>query len=486
MRKYPLIALVLVLLIAAGTLVATAGGRAKEKPEKPVIEPTSPSYVGSRVSVRQFPLYRRIIIKPTPTPTWERPSPGCGPGSTWDIDAGDMNGDGVPDVAIANYDYVGAVDGKTGTGLWLTYTGGGRVFGVAAGDVDGDGVADVAFSDAGGVGVLNGVDGSLIWYYATEDWAVDVAMGDVDGDGELEVVAGIDFLATTQDLIVFDGSTGVVEWLTYTGGNGLRDVLLVDLNGDGALDVVAGEYLSTNVYAYDVKNGGVLLWTGTVPGGVHYREHMSSGDLTGDGVPDVAIADHGGYVTVLDGATGATVTSQDTGTGQCMGSVVADIDADGIPEVVAACDGKVFAYDSLTWSVEKEIDTGLRSSGVAVANTAPLDTLQVVVTTYDEQVILLYGKDFTPIWSYTIPGGWFEDAVAFDADGDGFDEVTAAGNNASGVCDVVQLKTIYEIIGGSVRISQAAQPQLRESVPWVAVALALMLAVALLARRRYL
>ncbi len=85
---------------------------------------------------------------------------------------------------------------------------------------------------------------------------------------------------------------------------------VADLNGDGALDIVMGagrdETMATE-YGIMAVDGltGKLLWKQKAP--AHVVGSASFQDINDDGTPDVFIGGRGGFLTALDGKTGAEI-----------------------------------------------------------------------------------------------------------------------------------------------------------------------------------
>ena len=138
--------------------------------------------------------------------------------------------------------------------------------GASAGDWDGDGVGDFAVAspyddksarDAGAVSVVSGSDESVLqtWYgrNASDYFGTPVAMPDVDGDGKDEVLVLVPWSDVGgPDLgsaYLFAGGSGTRLW-RVDGTWGLLGQFggpTRDFDGDGAPDVYLAEYLELHV-----------------------------------------------------------------------------------------------------------------------------------------------------------------------------------------------------------------------------------------------
>lgn len=165
-------------------------------------------------------------------------------------------------------------------------------YALALGDLNGDGLPDLASADDGfvtvGLGTGNGrftITARYAGLAAELGW---LDVDDVTADGKLDVVAGSDDLA-----IVLrgrgDGTLGPVDRWVSGGAN----ITAVDLSGDGRRDLVS---------AAGLRSGEIAVALGTGPGTFRAARDfvtfgpaavgtiVRSGDLNGDARPDVVIA----------------------------------------------------------------------------------------------------------------------------------------------------------------------------------------------------
>ncbi|MCI0585759.1 MAG: integrin alpha [Planctomycetes bacterium] len=240
---------------------------------------------------------------------------------------GDMNGDGIPDVATGGLNRVRWLSGANGATV-LTVQGGvtgqfGRSL-AAAGDLDGDGVGDLfagspgqAFiTPAGPVVALSGANGSTLRTYPPGgipafDYGFAVAAaGDLDGDSTTDLLVGSPQVAVLLPPIsigngllhAFSGATGTV--LFSASGGGFDDNLgasvagIGDVSGDGIPDVAVGApqqagFLTVGSGYVRVLSGAsgleVMSAGGAVFGDRFGAAVAGAGDASGDGVPDLAV-----------------------------------------------------------------------------------------------------------------------------------------------------------------------------------------------------
>jgi hypothetical protein len=205
------------------------------------------------------------------------PAVASNPGPCW-VAVGDVNGDGKPDIVVANsgVDLSGAsvsVLLNNGNGTFpvaQAYTVGGAPTGVALGDFNRDGKADIVTANANSTMsvLLNNGDGTFgtAQNYAIGGPANSVAVGDFNQDGFLDVVttgAEMDVLQNNDN-----GTFGAYQKLGPAGsnvvaadfdGNGFPDLAEIDASSSsysGSIDVVLNNADST-AGAVSVSFGGI-------------------------------------------------------------------------------------------------------------------------------------------------------------------------------------------------------------------------------------
>ena len=304
----------------------------------------------------------------------------------------DVNGDGRPDLAVANFrnNTVGVLLGNP-DGTFrpvVTYPSSAAGSGatcpdaVAIADLNGDGKPDIVVTNYCGesyltkqIGILLGNgDGTFrpaVDYGSGGESPYSVVVADVNGDGKPDLLVA-NWLASFQD--AGQGSVGVLMGngdgtfqpaIAYDSGGTLAYSLAVsDVNGDGKPDVAVANCAPTNSYACPNWGGsggrgvvGILLGNGdgtfqpvvTYDSGGLYATSVAIADVNADGRPDVLVTDWcasnncgitgRGAVGVLLGNGDGTVqpaVTFDPG-GQAAWSVaLADVNADGRPDLLVA------------------------------------------------------------------------------------------------------------------------------------------------------
>ena len=274
------------------------------------------------------------------------------------IATADFNGDGIPDLAVANSFGNPSLPGTLtillgkGDGTFTTSstTATNSLPGsILASDFNSDGKIDLAYTD--GDGVLNMLlgkgDGTFTPFYVeTLGFGNFIAaVGDVNGDGVPDLIEIVGFSNSISVLLgKGDGTFTPTAWIPV--GKNPVTVGVGDLNGDGKLDLFVENAFPSN-YSLTTPvpqtvllgNGDGTFTTAASPSGGLNPEGLVMADFNGDGNLDAAIVniEPPQTVTVLlgkgDGTFGAPITS---GTlGYLTGIAVGDFNGDGKPDLAA-------------------------------------------------------------------------------------------------------------------------------------------------------
>jgi len=175
-----------------------------------------------------------------------------------DISVADFDGDGKPDLAIAN-EFSGTVSvlrntstaGTISFALKQDYITGAEAYAVAAGDIDGDGKSDLAVGNltANTVSILrNTSTPGVISFAAKVDDSVatspiDIALGDLDGDGKIDLsVASSDITLPVLKNLSTPGNISFAKKVSYNIGGSSSAIFFDDIDGDGKPDILLASF----------------------------------------------------------------------------------------------------------------------------------------------------------------------------------------------------------------------------------------------------
>jgi len=312
-----------------------------------------------------------ILQQPSAPGTFAGPTHFAAGSDSISIAAADLNADGKQDLVIgnntsANISILIQDPGNPGEFLpavnLITGAHPSGPAGIAIGDLNGDGLPDIAVAGANDrLSIFfqdpSGPPGSFLPQssLALGQFSEAVALGDINGDGKLDIVA-----ATSSDTapgrisVLLQDPINPGTFLPATNfGAGAQpsSVKIADLNDDGLPDLAVANYgppsdttkASVSVLLQDPANEGSFLPATNYRTGVASTD-VAIGDLNGDGKPDLAVANDGslsipGSVSVLlqDPATPGAFLPRVNYAGVMPFSVaIGDLNGDGLPDIAVA------------------------------------------------------------------------------------------------------------------------------------------------------
>ena len=257
----------------------------------------------------------------------------------------DLDDDGNLDIVVArdripSMRYMGHGTGEFDSGHPVGLAGPTRA--VAAADLDADGNADLVFSQRGSTNyVAYGPDFESLKSFGDAEQSVRLALDDLDGDHDVDVVfanlgpegSGIHFNDGT-------GNFGNVQRLDPASGHAV-DVATGDLNGDGLPDIALATVSANVIYLNDARHEFVNK---IVFGPADERSYgIDLGDLDGDGDLDIAIANDGEPNAIyynIGGRFERQVLPEDPGA-RSYDVTIGDVNGDGFRDLVFANSGSM-------------------------------------------------------------------------------------------------------------------------------------------------
>jgi Big-like domain-containing protein/VCBS repeat protein/FG-GAP repeat protein len=240
---------------------------------------------------------------------------------------GDLNGDGILDIVVANECVIGDTCPGPDNGGYVCFS--------------------EEYCAHGALGVLLGNgDGTFrpaVTYETSGYLSTSVAMGDLNGDGKLDLVVTNQCGAfpidsdgncpyATVDVMYGNGDgtlgppfgRGVSGWMPIS-------VALGDLNGDGKPEIVVADLCSMPNKCSDegctCTAGSVEVPGGTYDSGARFARSMALGDVNRDGNLDVLVGNDGGVGLLLGNGNGTLQPAVLFSAGPYI--AVADVSSDG-------------------------------------------------------------------------------------------------------------------------------------------------------------
>jgi hypothetical protein len=377
------------------------------------------------------------------------------------LGAGDLDGDGLPEIAVGTADNQLYVLENNGNLSWR-YEAGGAISAVALADLDADGRPEVVMASADGA--VSSLDdaGQPAWTFRTAGTAtlgqVQVALPclaacDLDQDGKIELLVG----SYDGQIYALDGGgsaapsvDGRTRW-SFPLGRPILDIGAADVDGDGQLEVIPNPYRGGELYV--LENDGRLTWQQGTEGEIGL---VQGGDVDGDGQAEVVLLSASWDLYLLEGdgrpvwhgeAMALSYAHVPPDPGQML---VRDLDGDGSAEVaVVTVDPPISLYvfqgdGSQAWIYP--LSTSSSTSARLTAGDVDGDgDLEIAVSTAVDEPVYLLDAEGRFLAEYRIRA--ISGSLKFaDLDGDERDEVliaTETGLQVFGTSDQVERRELW-------------------------------------------
>jgi hypothetical protein len=286
---------------------------------------------------------------------------GSSPGA---LATGDLNGDGKPDLVIAN------IGDSTISILQNVSDPGAVVFApkidlvgkfspqrIILADINGDGKLDIAVlsKDSNMVTLFkntrigNQISFNLKANFATGLSPQNMEIADIDSDGNPDIVVantGENTISILKNQSSSSGGFSFIPRINFAAGNSPQGLAIADIDGDQRVDIVTTNYASGSFSAFRNSSVGYAVAldpkidfaTGVGP------QSIAVADVDKDGMPDMIIANKlSGTLSVIKNMSSGSISfapKVDVAVGLAPINVsVGDLDGDGTPDIAVVNNG---------------------------------------------------------------------------------------------------------------------------------------------------
>jgi phospholipase C len=325
-----------------------------------------------------------------------------------------------------------------------TITTGAGAAAVVVGDFNNDGHQDFAVTNpvAGTVSIFLGTGkntftaGATLTPPAGNTEPVSIAVGDFNNDGHLDLAVGF-IPSSTITIFLGDGTGNFTAATTLTDIVNPVSIAVADMNGDGHLDLIVANNEINTIAVLLGQGDGTFLRTSDGPAtNLSGPTSVAVADFTGDGIPDVAIANQtSGTVDILTGVGDGTFKNKYTTLTASAGLsavVAADFNGDGKPDLAAV------NQTAGTVTIYLNTGSGAFAAGVPYSTAAGPNSLVVADFNNDGVLDLITANSTAGNISLLlgVKGGTFQAHTEFTA-GTAPQTIGVADFNSDGKLDVV-------------------------------------------------
>jgi len=290
---------------------------------------------------------------------------------------------------------------------------------IAVSDVVGDDAQEIVVALGDGTVYLYDLRGNdRVGYVATGiDHLQSMRLSDLDGDGKAELV-----VTDRDDLFVLRGDGYLLSWLPGAGGS---DLVVGQMDDDPSLEIAVTSGMVIDIDSWAVQ------WTWPD----QFGQQVEVADIDGDGLDELIAAEYFAFVWSYDVDRGLPKWSIPIYKNYSIDAIwVGDIDGDAQPDLLVGQDqeAKILAFDTLTQAPKWEMfNPGSGVSRFAVGdpdNNGELDLLwgAGADSTAPDRLFVANISTLTIEWQHVELDPPFVGPSFGDVDGDGVPELVVA------------------------------------------------------------
>lgn len=263
----------------------------------------------------------------------------------------------------------------------------GRFNSIKAADIDNDSKIEIVFGNMEGFIYIIEADtkNNFVkeWqseYIDTRLWGTE--LGDVDNDGDIEIVTG----GWDGYTYVYDGITHKRQWRSQKMKSDAHGTFIADSDNDGETEIIVGTGYRNDAGKVHILNGrdGKEEWITDIVTKGSFTGHSYRGtnvaDIDDDGIPEILVGfavkqgetEGEGYFRIYDGVNHTLDYESPNLGGDVEAIEVVDVDSDGDDEIVCVAGyrlrpGWIYVFDAKTLKQEwKSPDYGPKPYGLDV------------------------------------------------------------------------------------------------------------------------